>query len=69
MKADAVARETERLRRYYDQSAADYDRWMRVYDRWLLGDGRRRVCSRAHGRTLELAIGTGLSPSRNQTRT
>lgn len=57
----AAGHETERLRRYYDKSAADYDRWMRVYDRWLLGDGRRHVCSRAHGRTLDLAIGTGLN--------
>jgi ubiquinone/menaquinone biosynthesis C-methylase UbiE len=34
---------------------------MRVYDRLLLGDGRRRICSRASGQTLELAIGTGLN--------
>jgi ubiquinone/menaquinone biosynthesis C-methylase UbiE len=27
----------------------------------MLGDARRRLCSRASGRTLELAIGTGLN--------
>ncbi|MBI3970661.1 MAG: class I SAM-dependent methyltransferase [Chloroflexi bacterium] len=62
MKAEApAAHETERVRRFYDKSAADYDRWMQVFDRLLLGDGRSRICSRAGGRTLELAIGTGLN--------
>lgn len=56
----ARARATGRLRRFYDRHAADYDRWMAVYDR-LLGDGRRRLCAAAAGRTLELAIGTGLN--------
>ena len=32
---------------------------MRIYDRLVLGDGRRRLCSRARAQTLELAIGTG----------
>ena len=54
-------RENERLRRFYDGSAGDYDRWMRFYDPIMLGDARRRVCSRGRGRTLELAIGTGLN--------
>jgi ubiquinone/menaquinone biosynthesis C-methylase UbiE len=54
-------RENERLRRFYDQSAGEYDRWMRFYDSIMLGDARRRLCSRASGRTLELAIGTGLN--------
>ena len=54
-------RENERLRRFYDGSAGDYDRWMRFYDPLMLGDARERVCSRATGRTLELAIGTGLN--------
>jgi ubiquinone/menaquinone biosynthesis C-methylase UbiE len=60
MEAEApAARETERLRRFYDSSAADYDGWMRHFDRLLLGDGRRRICSRADGQTLEIAVGTG----------
>jgi ubiquinone/menaquinone biosynthesis C-methylase UbiE len=54
-------RENERLRRFYDRSAGEYDRWMRFYDSIMLGDARRRLCSRASGRTLELAIGTGLN--------
>jgi ubiquinone/menaquinone biosynthesis C-methylase UbiE len=53
--------QTERLRHFYDEYAADYDRWMRFYDSIMLGSGRRNVCSRASGRTLELAIGTGLN--------
>ena len=57
----AAARDTERLRRFYDRAAPDYDRWMRLVDRLLLGDGRRRLCARAGGRTLELGIGTGLN--------
>lgn len=51
----------ERLRRFYDRSAAGYDRWMRHYDRAMLGDGRGQLCAQARGRTLELAIGTGLN--------
>jgi ubiquinone/menaquinone biosynthesis C-methylase UbiE len=54
-------RENERLRHFYDQSAGEYDRWIRFYDSIMLGDARRRLCSRANGRTLELAIGTGLN--------
>jgi ubiquinone/menaquinone biosynthesis C-methylase UbiE len=51
--------ETERVRRFYNRYAEDYDSWMQPFDRLLLGDGRRRTCARASGRTLELAIGTG----------
>jgi ubiquinone/menaquinone biosynthesis C-methylase UbiE len=56
-----TARETERLRRFFDRMAESYDGWMRPFDRLLLGDGRKRICSRARGRTLELAVGTGLN--------
>jgi ubiquinone/menaquinone biosynthesis C-methylase UbiE len=52
---------TRHRRRFYDQYAGDYDRWMRFYDPLVLGDRRGEVCSRARGRTLELAIGTGLN--------
>lgn len=55
------ARETERLRRFYEKFARDYDRWMQFYDHLMLGDGRKRICSSARGETLELAIGTGLN--------
>ncbi|MBI3970058.1 MAG: methyltransferase domain-containing protein [Chloroflexi bacterium] len=56
-----AACETERVRRFFDRSAESYDGWMRPFDRLLLGDGREMVCSRARGRTLELAVGTGLN--------
>jgi ubiquinone/menaquinone biosynthesis C-methylase UbiE len=53
--------ETERVRRFYERAAPDYDRGMKYFDRLLLGDARKRVCSRARGRTLEVAIGSGLN--------
>jgi ubiquinone/menaquinone biosynthesis C-methylase UbiE len=59
MDESAATRESARLRRFYDRSAAGYDRWMRVYDRFVLGHGRRRICALARGQTLDLAIGTG----------
>ncbi len=55
----ATAPGAVRLRRFYDRAARDYDRQMESFDRLLLGDGRRRLCSRASGRTLEIAVGTG----------
>ena len=51
------------LRRYYDHHATVYDRWMVSYDRVMLGHLRRRLCGLARGRTLELAVGTGLNLS------
>jgi ubiquinone/menaquinone biosynthesis C-methylase UbiE len=59
--SDATARQTEHLRQYYDKSAKDYDGWMRSYDRVMLGDARERICARALGETLEVAVGTGLN--------
>jgi ubiquinone/menaquinone biosynthesis C-methylase UbiE len=53
--------ETERVRRFYGRSANSYDGWMRFYDRLLLDNRRRSICAQATGRTLELAIGTGLN--------
>jgi len=52
-------RETERVRRFYERAARDYDRWMRRFDPLLLGDARARLCAKATGKTLEVAIGTG----------
>jgi ubiquinone/menaquinone biosynthesis C-methylase UbiE len=60
---DAAARDTERVRRFYDRFAGSYDRWLRLYDALLLDDRRGSTCRRARGRTLELAIGTGLNLS------
>lgn len=32
---------------------------MSYTERWFLGDGRRWVCSQAHGNVLEIGVGTG----------
>jgi ubiquinone/menaquinone biosynthesis C-methylase UbiE len=46
----------------YDRWAASYDRWLSHYDRWMgLTEGRRRLLSRASGRTLEVGVGTGVN--------
>ena len=52
---------TARARRYFDAHAADYDRQVADAERRLLGDQRGWATSRAHGRVLELAVGTGLN--------
>jgi ubiquinone/menaquinone biosynthesis C-methylase UbiE len=48
-------------RRYWNQHAASYDRGMRFIERRVLRDTRAWVCERARGRTLEVAVGTGLN--------
>jgi ubiquinone/menaquinone biosynthesis C-methylase UbiE len=47
------------VREYYDEAARFYDSWMVGFDRYMLGRGRSRMCSRARGPTLEVAVGTG----------
>lgn len=59
MRADHVS--LERRRRYWDKHAASYDRQMQFAERYFLGDSRAWVCSQAEGKTLEVAIGTGLN--------
>ncbi len=59
MAGNPTTLETAHLRRFYDETASGYDHWMQFYDRAILREGRRRLCSRARGQTLELAIGTG----------
>ena len=51
---------TRRARTEWDETAATYDQsaWL---DRFLIGDSRGRLCRQASGRTLEVAIGTGLN--------
>jgi len=51
---------TERARKDWDRAAAGYDRGAWI-DRFLIGDTRARLCGQARGRTLEVAIGTGLN--------
>ncbi|KHD76992.1 class I SAM-dependent methyltransferase [Actinoplanes utahensis] len=48
-------------RRVWDRQAARYDRGMRYVEARLLAGGREWVASRATGRVLEVAVGTGLT--------
>jgi ubiquinone/menaquinone biosynthesis C-methylase UbiE len=51
----------DRWRRYWDKESASYDKQMRFFDRYLFADTRAWVCAQAAGRTLEVAVGTGLN--------
>ncbi|MGI8446333.1 MAG: class I SAM-dependent methyltransferase [Streptosporangiaceae bacterium] len=51
----------ERLRSYWDKQAPSYDKQMGFFDRHLFAGSRQWICSRAEGRVLEVAIGTGLN--------
>jgi ubiquinone/menaquinone biosynthesis C-methylase UbiE len=51
--------QTALVREYYNQAAGHYDSWIERFDRVMLGRGRSRMCSRARGQTLEVAVGTG----------
>lgn len=53
------AAETERVRALWDRVAGVYDRRIGFFERRLFQGGRAWVCSRARGRTLEIAVGTG----------
>ena len=48
-----------RVQRYFDAHAGGYDRQMGVAERRLLGSQREWATSRAVGKVLELAVGTG----------
>ncbi len=50
--------ETERIRRIYDRAAARYDRAER-WERRLFGADARDLVREAHGKILEIAVGTG----------
>ncbi|NYH52076.1 MULTISPECIES: class I SAM-dependent methyltransferase [Nocardiopsis] len=49
---------TERVRGQWDQMARGYDRGERI-QRLVLGGTRARLCGRARGRVLDVAVGTG----------
>ena len=51
----------ERLRQSWDRRAGTYDRDMSVVERRWFAEARPWVCRRATGRTLEVALGTGLN--------
>jgi ubiquinone/menaquinone biosynthesis C-methylase UbiE len=57
--SDATKQETERVRRVQDKQAPRYDRQISFFERILFEDGREWTCSRASGKTLEIAVGTG----------
>jgi ubiquinone/menaquinone biosynthesis C-methylase UbiE len=50
---------TARALRVWDAVAPRYDRGMQFWDRTWFAGGRQWVASRAHGRVLEVAVGTG----------
>lgn len=52
---------TAKQRRVWQRAAPSYDRKMDGVDRGILAGGREWIGSRAHGRVLEVAIGTGRS--------
>ncbi|MGW4632878.1 class I SAM-dependent methyltransferase [Nocardia sp. NPDC004415] len=45
----------------FDRNAQRYDRQMGEFERLVLGDARRWALDHAHGRVLEIAVGTGLN--------
>jgi len=54
-------RGADRFRRYWDKEAASYDKQMQFFERLLSPDSRAWVCGQATGKTLEVAVGTGLN--------
>ncbi len=50
---------TATVKRVWDGLAPRYDRGIALLERFLLGGGREWVGSRASGRVLEVAVGTG----------
>ncbi|HSN95154.1 MAG TPA: class I SAM-dependent methyltransferase [Anaerolineaceae bacterium] len=51
----------EKQAHYWKTAAGSYDRSISAVDRRFLANSRAWVCSRASGKTLEVAIGTGLN--------
>lgn len=59
MPKNSVAEETSRLRAIWQKNADKYDKQMNFFDRRLFIGGREWLAARAHGKVLEVAIGTG----------
>lgn len=51
----------DRIRSIYDKRAATYDRTVGRGERLVLGDLRRRFGAHLRGKTLEVAVGSGLN--------
>jgi ubiquinone/menaquinone biosynthesis C-methylase UbiE len=50
---------TARQRRVWDKAAASYDKQIAFFEKIWFGGGREWIGARAHGRVLEVAVGTG----------
>jgi ubiquinone/menaquinone biosynthesis C-methylase UbiE len=50
---------TDRQKRVWDEAAPRYDQQIAFLERHWFTGAREWVCSRAHGRVLEVAVGTG----------
>ncbi len=59
MNAKISRSETDHVRRYFDEIADKYDRFIRYAEKLLFGGGRQWVCGQARGDVLEIAVGTG----------
>ena len=58
-KAQTGETPTARQRRVWDKSAPSYDKQIAFFEKTMFGGGREWLGERAHGRVLEVAIGTG----------
>jgi ubiquinone/menaquinone biosynthesis C-methylase UbiE len=56
-----VTSRDDRLQRSWDRRASTYDSRMSATERRWFGAARPWLCGRARGRTLEVAVGTGLN--------
>ena len=62
LSSEERAQGNERRRRTYGEQAPTYDSSSERSERWLFGTEHRGwLCARARGRTLEVAVGTGLN--------
>ncbi len=52
---------TDEIAAVFDRNATRYDRQIGIFERLALGRAREWAVGRAHGRVLELAVGTGLN--------
>src|SRR5512139_2421671 len=59
MKAKVGEHPTARSRRVWNKMARRYDKQIAFFEKVQFGGGREWVCSRATGKVLEVAIGTG----------
>jgi ubiquinone/menaquinone biosynthesis C-methylase UbiE len=50
-----------RQKRVWDKAAGSYDKQIAIFEKIQFGGGREWLAERAHGRVLEVAIGTGRS--------